>query len=213
MKLSRLFAACTLATTLTISASAKPADSTPLFNGKDLTGWTYNDETKKKEVWGVENGILFVSGGGGGWLMTEKEYANFELTLEFKLSKVANSGIAIRSPLKGNPAYVGMELQIIDDENWKGLKETQHTASLYDIQGASKIVNKPIGEWNTAKVIANGVNLKVEINGQAVLETKLDAHTEKEKTHPGLKATTGHIGFQSHDNRVEFKNIVIKELK
>src|SRR5438105_3593988 len=85
-----------------------------LFNGKDLTGWK---STGNMKVWGAEDGVIYVSGGGGGWLMTEQEYGDFELRLEYKMSKGANSGVALRSPLKGDPAYAGMEIQLIDDLN------------------------------------------------------------------------------------------------
>src|SRR5712692_11317387 len=99
-----------------------------LFNGKDLSGWKVN-EGGKMDVWGAEKGLLYVQGGGGGWLMTEKEYSDFELRLEFKMPEKGNSGVALRSPMKGDPAYVGMEIQILDDDwykaNYKGLKPTQ----------------------------------------------------------------------------------------
>src|SRR5438874_594750 len=89
----------------------------PIFNGKDLTGWTVNEGGQMK-YWGAENGILFVTGGGGGWLMTEKEYGDFVISLEYKMPKHGNSGVALRSPMKGDPAYVGMEIQLLDDPNW-----------------------------------------------------------------------------------------------
>ena len=81
-----------------------PEGFTPLFNGKDLTGWKVN-KGGKMEAWGADNGILFVQGGGGGWLMTEKEYGDFELRLEFKIPEKGNSGVALRSPMEGDPAY------------------------------------------------------------------------------------------------------------
>src|SRR5437016_1482252 len=65
-----------------------------LFNGKDLTGWKVNG-SGKMSVWGAENGLLYVNGKGGGWLLTEKEYADFELRLEFKIPEMGNSGVAL----------------------------------------------------------------------------------------------------------------------
>src|SRR5438552_1178043 len=114
----------------------------PLFNGKDLTGWKVS-KGGKMSVWGAENGILFVNGSGGGWLMTEKEYADFELRLEFKLPPKGNSGVALRSKMDGNPSFEsGMEIQLLDDEwhkkNYKGLKDTQLTGSIYGIVPPSK---------------------------------------------------------------------------
>src|SRR5947209_17914656 len=93
-----------------------PKGFEPLFNGKDLTGWKVN-KGGKMDVWGAENGLLFVKGKGGGWLMTEKEYADFELRLEYKLPSKGNSGVALRNPMDGDPAYKGMEIQILDEKN------------------------------------------------------------------------------------------------
>src|SRR5262245_55688178 len=110
--------------------SKLPEGFVTLFNGKDLTGWK---ATGNPKVWGAEDGILFVQGGGGGWLMTTKEYDDFELRLEFKMPKMGNSGVGLRSPLTGDPAYVGMEIQLLDDANWKGLRPYQQTGSIYGV--------------------------------------------------------------------------------
>src|SRR5262249_43813206 len=73
-----------------------------LFNGKDLSGWRVN-EGGRLDRWGAGGGLLFTKGAGGGWLMTEKEYGDFELRLEFKVPRAGNSGVALRSALKGAP--------------------------------------------------------------------------------------------------------------
>src|SRR5687767_12875120 len=91
-----------------------PEGYQPLFNGKDLGGWKVM-EGGKMEAWGAADGVLFTSGSGGAWLLTEKEYGDFELILEFKVPENGNSGVALRSPAKGDPAYVGMEIQVLDD--------------------------------------------------------------------------------------------------
>ena len=83
---------------------AAPEGFESLFNAKDLTGWQVNQGGNIK-VWGAENGILYVNGAGGGWLMTDKEYGDFELRLEFKIPPKGNSGVALRSPLVGDAAY------------------------------------------------------------------------------------------------------------
>ena len=180
-----------------------------LFNGKDLTGWK---ATGKMDIWGAEKGVLYVAGGGGGWLMTEKEYANFELHLEFKMPKMGNSGVGLRSPLKGDPAYVGMEIQLIDDANWKGLKPTQHTGSIYGVVPAAKVVTKPFGEWNIMRIIAKGRQITIYSNGAKLVDANLDDYKNHFQAHPGLTRTTGHIGLQSYNFRVEFRNIYIKRL-
>ena len=125
------FVLLTLFTALAAGRDAKPPEGfTALFNGKDLAGWkVYADNMA---VWGAEKGVIFCQGGGGGWLLTEKDFGDYELRLEYKMSKGANSGVALRTPTTGDPAYVGMEIQLIDDEGWPGkLADYQHTGSIY----------------------------------------------------------------------------------
>lgn len=190
--------------------NSPPEGFTALFNGKNLDGWKATGNAK---VWGAENGLLYVKGGGGGWLMTEKEYDDFELMLEFRLPKMGNSGVALRSPLKGNPAYAGMEIQVLDDPNWKNLQTWQHTGSIYNVVPAAKVVTKPFGEWNKMHITCKGKQVKVTVNGTTLVDADL-AEYEKEhaKRHPGILRKTGYIGLQSYNYRVDFRNIFVKEL-
>ena len=191
-------------------ADEPPAGFVSLFNGKDLAGWKW---TGKKDVWGAENGNLYVAGGGGGYLFTEKEYANFEFRCEYKMPKMGNSGVGIRSPLQGDPAYVGMEIQLLDDANWKGLQDWQHTGSIYHVVPAKKVNSKPFGEWNAIRIVADKRKVMVEQNGETLVDANLDDHVkDKGKQHPGLTRERGHIGFQSYNYRVEFRNIYLKDL-
>jgi hypothetical protein len=185
----------------------------PLFNGKDLTGWKVHNG--KMDVWGAEEGVLFVNGKGGGWLMTEKEYGNFELRLEYKVPRAGNSGVALRAPLKGDPAYQGMEIQILDDEapEYKNLRPTQYTGSIYDVVPPSKRVTKPAGEWNQMRIVAKGRQITVELNGTKIVDANLDDHKDKAEKHPGLLRDKGHLGLQSHDGRVEFRKLIVKPLE
>ena len=181
-----------------------------LFNGRDLTGWKSTGDMK---VWGAEKGVIYVQG-GGGWLLTEKEFGDYELRLEYKMSKGANSGVALRTPFKGDPAYVGMEIQLIDDEGWPDKLETwQHTGSIYNVVPAKKLANKAIGEWNRMKIIAKGRKITVINNGEVLVDANLEEY-EKEhaKRHPGILRDKGHVGFQSYNTRVEFRNIYLKPL-
>jgi Domain of Unknown Function (DUF1080) len=213
-----IFAVVGIVSSLCLAPPARPVDKdeTALFNGKDLSGWTVNqggDITK----WGAEDGILYVNGGGGGWLMTEKEYSNFEIRLEYKLPEKGNSGVALRSALKGNPAFdAGMEIQILDDEwhkkNYKGLKPTQLTGSIYGIVPPSKEVTRPVGQWNEMRITAKGTHITVSLNGTTIVDANLDDHKDQAKQHPGMLHQKGHLGLQSHDGRVEFRNLFVKEL-
>jgi hypothetical protein len=207
-------AACALLVAVAVTpAGAPPQGFESLFNGKDLTGWK---STGKMEVWGAENGVIFCQGGGGGWLMTEKEYGDFELRVEYKMPPGGNSGVGIRSPLKGDPAYVGMEIQLIDDEGWPGkLAEWQHTGAIYNVVPPKKINNKKIGDWNQMTVIAKGRKITITNNGETLVDANLDDYVKEHgKKHPGILESNkkGHVGFQSYNKRVEFRNIYLKAL-
>jgi hypothetical protein len=197
-----------------VFAGDPPRGFESLFNGKDLTGWK---STGNLKVWGAEKGVIYCEKGGGGWLMTEKEYGDYELRLEYKMPLKGNSGVALRSPFdaKLDPAYHGMELQLIDDVNWGKLQKWQHTGSIYNVVPAKTIKNKEIGEWNEFKVIARGRQITVIQNGETLVDANLDDYVKEHgKKHPGILESNkkGHIGFQSYNLRVEFRNIYLKAL-
>jgi hypothetical protein len=188
---------------------------TSLFNGKDLTGWTL--VAKKGGGYSVQDGAIVCANGGGGNLLTDKDYDNFVLRLEFKLPPGGNSGIGLRAPLTGDVAYSGMEIQVLDQDNekYKGvLKPWQHNGSLYNVFPATADALKPVGQWNQEEITANGPNIKVVLNGKTILDA--DISTVKDpavlKKHPGLQRTTGRIGFLGHNDPVAFRNIRIKPL-
>jgi hypothetical protein len=187
-----------------------PEGFEPLFNGKNLAGWKVFDG--KMEAWGADDGLLYVKGGGGGWLMTTKEYADFEVRLEYRMPKMGNSGVAIRAPLQGNPAYQGMEIQLLDDANWKGLKPTQFCGSIYDVVPPSKHVTKPAGEWNKIAITATGRQITVVLNDTKIVDANLDDHKDRADKHPGILREKGHIGLQSYNFRVDFRNLYVKPL-
>jgi hypothetical protein len=126
--------------------------------------------------------------------------------------------VALRSPLEGDPAYAGMEIQILDDEwyldpkNYKGLRPTQKTGSIYDVVPPSKDALKPVGEWNKYQIVCKGRQVTITLNGTKVVDANLDDYKEHFKKHPGLTREKGHLGLQSHDGRVEFRNIYVKPL-
>jgi hypothetical protein len=195
-----------------------PAGFASLFNGKDLSGWQVN-EGGKLDRWGAADGLLFTRVGGGGWLMTREEYDDFELRLEFRLSKAGNSGVALRSALQGAPHLeAGLEIQILDDpwyldeKHYKGLKPTQRTGALYGVVPPAKDALRPTGQWNAFRIVARGRHLTVELNGTKVVDANLDDHKAAAKEHAGILRTKGHIGLQSHDGRVEFRHLYVKRL-
>ena len=187
-----------------------PAGFQPLFNGQNLVGWKVLNG--KLAVWGADNGILYVDGKGGGWLMTDKEYSDFEVRLEYKMPEHGNSGVALRAPMQGDPAYQGMEIQLLDDANYKDLRPAQYTGSIYDVVPPSKHVARPHGEWNQMQITAKGRQITVVLNGEKIVDANLDEHKDRVDKHPGLARTAGHLGLQSHDGRVEFRNLSVKPL-
>jgi hypothetical protein len=189
----------------------------PLFNGRDLTGWKLVGGRGPGYI--VENGVLVCPEDGGGNLFTEKEYANFVLRLDWRLWDGGNNGVGIRAPLEGDAAYVGMEIQILDEASEKykkgaGLKPTQMTGSVYDVFAAKSGHVKRDGVWNEYQIEARGRRIKVTLNGVVVTDVDLDSVKDPEvlKKHPGLARAKGHIGFLGHGTRVEFRNIRIMEL-
>lgn len=205
--------ACLLPAILMVAASVAVADEwKPLFNGKDLTGWTAVDGPMSS--WKVEDGLLYCSGGGGGWLSTTDEYANFELELEFRVPEGGNSGVFLRAPHQGNPAFAGMEVQVLDDRapEYAKLEKYQYCGSLYGIAAPKLRVSKPAGDWQTMNIVCNGRNVCVKLNGTPIVDADLDAHPNKVATNPGIKRTAGFVGLQNHGTRLDYRNIKIKTL-
>lgn len=196
------------------SASEQADGYTALFDGKTLEGWQGSTSG-----YVVEDGTIVCKPDGGGNLYTKKEYGDFAFRFDFKLSEGANNGIGIRTPMEGDPAFVGMEIQVLDDssDKYKGIADYQHHGSVYGVVAAKLGHLKPVGEWNSEEIIVKGRHIKVILNGTTIVDADLDkASTPKTidgREHPGLKREKGYIAFCGHGTRVEFRNIELKELK
>ncbi|MCL1821477.1 MAG: DUF1080 domain-containing protein [Prolixibacteraceae bacterium] len=189
----------------------------PMFNGIDLDGWTGN----KVDYFAQEGMIVCQpSGHGSGNLYTEKEYSDFIIRFEFQLTPGANNGLGIRSPLHGDAAYVGMELQILDNDAdiYKNLEAYQYHGSVYGVIPAKRGFLKPVGEWNVQEVQAIGNRIKITLNGEVILDgdiaeaSKNGTQTIDNQKHPGLLNKSGHIGFLGHGSSLKFRNLRIKTL-
>ncbi|MCX6599832.1 MAG: DUF1080 domain-containing protein [Acidobacteria bacterium] len=186
-----------------------------LFNGRNLDGWQLVHGRGTGYV--VENGMIVCPADGGGNLFTAKEYGDFVLRFEFKLSVGGNNGIGIRAPLEGDSAYAGMEIQVLDHDAdvYKGkLKPSQYHGSIYDVVPAKTGALKPTGEWNQEEITAKGRRITVKLNGQTIVDANLDDVTDPAvlKKHPGLARKSGYIGLLGHGTRVEFRQFRIKEM-
>ena len=186
-----------------------------LFNGKNLDNWVGN-----KKSYAAEDGMIVIKpeNGSGGNLYTEKEYADFIFRFEFLLTPAANNGLGIRTPLEGDAAYVGMELQILDNtaDVYANLQPYQYHGSVYGVIPAKREYLKQVGEWNSEEVYVKGTQIRITLNGTVIVDGDIagprDNGTMDHNEHPGLKNKTGHIGFLGHGSVVKFRNIRIKDL-
>jgi hypothetical protein len=187
----------------------------PLFDGKTLNGWQLIDG--RNTQWVVEEGMIVCPTGGRGKLLTKEQYGNFVLRLDYRIAEPAgNNGVNIRAALEGRPAYVGMEIQILDvgHEKWKAVRPEQQPGSIYDVIPARTGFQRKQGEWNEQEITANGRRITVKLNGVIVLDVDLGIVREKAilDKHPGLSRAAGHIGFLGHGTRTEFRNVRLKKL-
>lgn len=198
-------------------ASQRELGFTSLFDGQTLNGWTLVGQ--HGEGYGVTNSVIYCARGGGGNLFTEKEYEDFILRFEFKLDDSSKNGIGIRAPLEGDAAYLGMEIEILDEGaaergRWGKLPPDQFHGSIYDVVAAKKGALKPPGQWNTEEITARGRHIKVVVNGITILDANLNTESDPVTIakHPGLFRERGHIGLLGHNDYVEFRQIRVKEL-
>src|SRR5689334_23406277 len=147
------------------AAAQTESGFTPLFNGKDLGGWRLVRGVGPGYV--VEGDRIVCPPDGGGNLFTDKEYADFILRLEWKVSPGGNNGIGLRAPFEGDAAYQGMEIQVLDDPapQYKDIKPAQHSGSIYGVFPARQGFLKPTGEWNAYEITAQGRHVKIQLNG------------------------------------------------
>lgn len=192
----------------TLSSDEAKDGFVSLFDGKTLKGW-------QGDVKGyvVEDGAIVCKGEN---LYTDKEYSNFVLRLEFKLPSGGNNGVGIRTPMQGIPAYVGMEIQVLDDNHpkHKDLEAYQYHGSIYGVVPAKRGHLKPIGQWNQEEIVADGSHIKVTLNGVVITDADISKikDTPDHQPHPGLHNAKGYIGWLGHGDPVAFRNVRIKTL-
>ena len=224
----------TAAAVNTLSEEEKSAGWELLFDGSTLNGWKrYNHDTIGP-LWSVQDGMIVCDGKGltegtaniGGSLLTTREFGNFELTAEWKVSPGGNSGIlyhVIEKPQYKHDYETGPEYQVLDDSGWKGdaLKPAQMAGSNYDMFEAptGKKLN-PAGEWNTTRIVYDNGHVEHWLNGEKTVtfeEGSADYETRYKKSkwveYPGWnKSKNGAISLQDHGAPVYYRNIKIKSL-
>lgn len=219
---------------LCLGGVATSADNpATLFDGSNLDAWVF-----AKDAWTIDadgamtclmdevkqkNGSIKVR--GKGYIWTKNTYKDFELTLDYKLSESANSGVFFRTD-KDNPVQGGFEVQLLDNDGFqkiKGKKDPRNlNGALYDCQPATTDPQNPIGEWNSLKIRCQGTILEIEINSVLVNKVDIskwdtpeknpDGSPNKFKTALNKLPHTGYIGFQNHGNVVWFKDVKISTL-
>ena len=203
------------AITTSLSETEKKEGFVQLFDGTNMDNWMGNLSGYLSKDGAIE---VNPSSKGGGNLYTKEEFSDFIYRFEFQLTPGANNGIGIHAPLEGDAAYVGMEVQVLDSEHpmYATLKPYQYHGSVYGIVPAKRGFLKPTGEWNQEEIMIQGSKIKVTLNGTVITEADLKEATKNgtmdHNEHPGLKNTTGHIGFLGHGDVVRFKNMRIKKL-
>ncbi len=185
-----------------------------VFNGKDMQGWS-----GPLDNYEIVDGAIRCKAGRGGTIYTEEEYEDFIVRFEFKLPPGGNNGLAIRYPGRGDTAYVGMcELQVLDNTSPKfagQLDPRQAHGSAYGMAAAHTGYLRPAGVWNFQEVTVRGSTIRVELNGNVILDADLSKVSEylDGRPHPGKDRSKGHFGFAGHSDPVAFRNVSIKRLR
>lgn len=201
-----------------------------LFDGKTTEGWKGFKQAGVPGSWKIEDGALFLdtdakkAGASGGDLITVGEYENYELQIDWKISEGGNSGIifGVQDEAKYGATYsTGPEMQVLDDDKHSDGKIHKHNSGdLYDLIAAPARYTKPVGQWNTAKIIKKDNKLTLILNGKVTAETTMGTDEWKKliagskfKTWDGFGAfAKGHIALQDHGNKVWYKNIKLRQL-
>lgn len=205
-----------------------------LFDGETLNGWKRYNRDTIGPLWSVRDGAIVCDGQGlgegsgkhGGSLMTIKQFGNFELSVEWKISPGGNSGIlyhVVEKPEYKHDYETGPEYQVLDDKGWKGdsLKQEQMAGSNYDMYEAAPSKKlKPVGEWNSTRLIYNNGKVEHWLNGEKVAEFDESSDDFRERykkskwvDYPGWnKFKTGSVSLQDHGAPVHYRSIKIREL-
>jgi hypothetical protein len=215
------------------AAAAQDSGWTSLFDGQTLHGWHTYGKPDVGAAWNVDSGAIHLNAAdkkgyqtrGGGDIVSDGEYGNFDLKLDWKISKKGNSGIIFyvhEDTSKYKETYhTGLEMQVLDNDGHPDGKIPKHRAgNLYDLVAGKEGAVKPVGEWNQAEIVSNNGRLDLFLNGVNVVSTTLWDDNWKQmvakskfKEWPDFGTyKEGHIALQDHGNDVWYKNIMIKKL-
>lgn len=200
---------------------------TTLFDGTSLEHWRGYQQDELPSAWRINDGALaYVPGEGeGGDIVTRQEFDNFELELEWRLAEGGNSGIMYR--VKEDPDYsqtyhTGPEMQVLDNEGHSdGVHEKHRAGANYALNAPAVDAARPVGEWNSVRIVADGAHVEHWLNGEKVVEyeqwsDEWEQLVEESKfaSEPGYgQYRSGRIALQDHGDPVWYRNIRIRELR
>lgn len=206
----------------TVQDLNNPKAWTPLFDGKTMKGWRNYNKKSVSPNWAVKDGEIHLVGHGGD-LITEKQYGDFELKLEWKATGKLNSGIFFGAKETKAPIYnEALEMQVLMNEGWPGLDDSHIAGSMYEFYPSKREWSKPAGEWNAVVIYKKGTHVKAFFNGHQVADFKTDgaefkALWQKSKfkdVKMFAQHEKGHIGIQDHGDSkgLVLRNLMIREL-
>ena len=214
----------------TLSLKEKKDGWMLLFDGQSTNGWHTYNKTGVAPIWKVVDGSIMLdpkarTRGGGGDIVTDDEFENYEFSTEWRISEEGNSGIIIN--IKEDKKYAntystGLEMQVLDNIKASDNKKPNHLAGLlYDLTGTADLSKpKPVGQWNLARIIQKNGHLTFYFNGTKTLDIQEGSDewknliaNSKFKGWPDFAATPkGKIAFQDHGHEVAFRNVKIRKI-
>jgi hypothetical protein len=208
----------------TLTGAEKSAGWKLLFDGKSLDGWRGYKEEAVGAGWKVQDDAVVLTAAKAGDLVTVRQFGDFELAFDWKISEAGNSGVIYRVGMGESASYrTGPEYQVLDNQKAKDNKLGNHLAgSLYDIgPEAPRGLPKPVGEWNNSRLIVRGWKVEHWLNGVRIValdlaspEGKAAIAKSKFKDWPKFASLSrGHIALQDHGDVVSYRSIKIRELK
>lgn len=207
----------------TLTKKERKAGWQLLWNGRDLSGWKSNSPNgDMNKGWkSVDGELVIMARSGAGDIITEKRYHDFELSVDFKITEGANSGIKY---FIGENGSIGCEFQILDDENHPdakmGFNGNRRLGSLYDLIPADGWALVAKRDWNTARIVVRGNHVEHWLNGVKILEYEKNndmwdtivSHSKFAKVENFAGGDGGHILLQDHNDEVHYRNLKIREL-
>jgi hypothetical protein len=200
-----------------------------LFDGRTSTGWRGYKSKTMPASWKVEDGSLLSrprKGDSRGDIITVDQFDDFELRLEWKMTKGGNSGVIYRATEEHRNVWdSGPEYQILDNRGHvDGLNPLSSAGACYAVFAPAKDVTRPLGEWNQTRIVARGKRVEHWLNGEKLLQYEIGserwrAHVKTSKFFPTAygqgnwsKASKGHIGLQDYGGAIEYRNIKLRSL-